>query len=185
MGWRLPLRPLAKHTGSRYLHKEGRQVLVTPTALWGTSPANHWKCFTSLRPVGIARSYGATCVTGSTNGEPVTQERWRQLAPPRPGGSASWDNLLSESVPHAAHPTQGNPSWQAAAPATVWPSTTAMLPSPRTAWQRQQALPPNLPCATGGDSSRLSARFRYTRLPHTPKLSLLPCPCWWPPLDSV
>ena len=31
-------RPLAKRARSRYLHKEGRQVLVTPAALWGTSP---------------------------------------------------------------------------------------------------------------------------------------------------
>ena len=48
-----------------------------------------------LRPVGIATSYGA----GSESELPQPQEGWPEIRPARPGGSASWGNLLLEECP--------------------------------------------------------------------------------------
>lgn len=52
-----------------------------------------------LRPVGIATSYGGNCVTGSESELPQPQEGWPEIRPARPGGSASWGNLLPEECP--------------------------------------------------------------------------------------
>ena len=65
-----------------------------------------------LRPVGIATSYGATALQaqkvschsrkkagGSESELPQPQEGWPEIRPARPGGSASWGNLLLEECP--------------------------------------------------------------------------------------
>ena len=71
----------------------------------GARPRESLEVFHKLAPRRNVTSYGATCVTGSTNGEPEPQERRRLHRSPRPEGSASWGILLlSESMPHSAQP---------------------------------------------------------------------------------